>query len=291
MSLLRRLIVVLTVLIVTPTYSAPLAVVDGAQFPAWLEHGGARQPVKPGMALNDGDVLHTGTEGRIFLGLDDGSTIKLGENANFSVGRLNRRTEHGNATLFAALEVLKGAFRFTTDIVAGGRRDVRIRVGAATIGIRGTDVWGRSNDEKDFICLIEGQITLTAENRETTLREPLAFFNKLKGAASDPIGKLDLPRLAKLAEETEMATGNGTARTGGLWKVNVFSSPYLREAMLVQARLRTQGYPAELSMSKPEGRERYLLRIENILDKEGAESLAIRIKTQFGFDAVAGDGF
>ena len=45
----------------------------------------------------------------------------------------------------ASLDVLSGAFRFTTQALTKfrGERDVKVRIVKITAGIRGTDLWGK----------------------------------------------------------------------------------------------------------------------------------------------------
>ena len=123
----------------------PAAVVEGVQMPAWVERaeaGGVRKiPVVPGMQLKAGDKLVTGSGSRLQVKLAEGSTVKLGENGSLQL----RELEPSKSLFKAALGVLEGAFRFTTDALAKNRRrEVSISVATVTAGIRGTDLWGKS---------------------------------------------------------------------------------------------------------------------------------------------------
>ena len=69
----------------------------------------------------------------------------------------------------------RGAFRFTTSVL-GRQREIRARVGTATIGIRGTDVWGKHEDSRDFVVLLEGQIEIERDGRSVAMSEPLSLF-------------------------------------------------------------------------------------------------------------------
>jgi hypothetical protein len=103
------------------------------------------------------------------------------------------------------LNVLQGAFRFTTEATAQDiGREVDIKVRSITAGIRGTDLWGRSNAERDLVCLIEGRITVAAAGAPAvTMSQPLDFFQKPRGAPARPVGKVDARQLAEWALETE----------------------------------------------------------------------------------------
>src|SRR5258705_9198129 len=141
--------------------AAQAAVMGGVKMPAWVERDGRKLPVLPGMQLKAGDKLTTGGGSRLQVRLAEGSVVKLGEN-----GSLQLRELEPSKTLFkAALGVLEGAFRFTTDLAAKNRRrDVSISVATVTAGIRGTDLWGKSAPDRQIVCLIEGKVEAAGPN-------------------------------------------------------------------------------------------------------------------------------
>ena len=106
--------------------SLPDAVVDTVQMPAWLQRSGRQVPLAPGQEIHAGDRVLTGEGARAYLKLGEGSTVKLGASAQFTFER-----EPAEPALFkAAMNVLTGAFRFTTAAVQKlRRRDVAIRRG------------------------------------------------------------------------------------------------------------------------------------------------------------------
>ena len=91
--------------------AAPAAVVDSVQMPAWVERAGKQIPAAPGMELIATDTLRTGAGARLYVKLAEGSIVKLGENARLQL--LDLVPERGGV-FRAALNVLAGAFRFTT---------------------------------------------------------------------------------------------------------------------------------------------------------------------------------
>src|SRR5664279_4939853 len=67
------------------------------------------------------------------------------------------------------------------------QRAINVRIATITAGIRGTDLWGSSDAERDLICLLEGRITVfhpLDQGRE--MSEALSFYVAPKGAAPDP---------------------------------------------------------------------------------------------------------
>jgi hypothetical protein len=134
----------------SPVTDQPAAVVQGVVMPAWLERSGTRQPVVPGMVLQERDRIVTGANARILLTLPEGSSVKLGESAQLDLDSLSARQEGGSVFLKSALNVVVGAFRFTTSALnkVNNRRDVSIRLATVTAGIRGTDLWGKQGGDK-----------------------------------------------------------------------------------------------------------------------------------------------
>ena len=218
-------------------------VVEAVQYPAWLERGGNAVPLTPGTALQAHDRLRTGANARVQLKMPEGSAVKLGENAQFVIERVEDR-----GVFRAALSVIAGAFRFTTDAARKAtKRDVTIQVKNATAGIRGTDLWGKSTDERDIVCLLEGKITVGSEGHPTvTLDQPLDFYQKPRDGAP-AVAKVDQAQIDQWARETEISADAAAARSGGKWRVMAAKFPTRDEALLVNRSLRSGGYPSEVS--------------------------------------------
>jgi len=267
--------------------AAPAAVVEGVQMPAWVERAGIgavrRLPLAPGMELRGGDELRTGVGARVYVKLAEGSLVKLGENASLRI--LEIAPERGGF-FKAALHVLEGAFRFTTDLLAKQRRrEVSIRVANVTAGIRGTDLWGKSVPEKQVVCLIEGKVEVGAEGEAPVLMDaPRQFYQRLKGA-TQPIGFVDATQLAQWALETEIADGGGAARRGGKWKLTLARAGTQGGALEVYDRLRDAGYAAEIHPVKSKDGHDYLVRISHLPTKGDAEALAERLRGTAGVEA------
>jgi hypothetical protein len=267
-----------------PALAAPAAVVEGVQMPAWVERAGIgvvrRLPLAPGMELRGGDELRTGVGARLYIKLAEGSLVKLGENASLRI--LELAPERGGF-FKAALHVLEGAFRFTTDLLAKERRrQVSIRVATVTAGIRGTDLWGKSVPDKQVVCLIEGTIDVGAEGEApVVMDEPRQFYQRVKGE-TQPIGFVDPTQLAQWARETEIADGRGAARSGGRWKVTLARAGTQGEALEVYDRLRDAGYAAEIHPTKDNGERVYQVRISRLATRDDAEALAEQLRGTAG---------
>ncbi|HXJ08218.1 MAG TPA: FecR domain-containing protein [Burkholderiales bacterium] len=263
----------------------PAAVVEGVQMPAWVERaeaGGVRKiPVVPGMQLKAGDKLVTGSGSRLQVKLAEGSTVKLGENGSLQL----RELEPSKSLFKAALGVLEGAFRFTTDALAKNRRrEVSISVATVTAGIRGTDLWGKSAPNRQVVCLIEGKIEVGAQGESpVTMDQPLQFYRR-ESDVTQPVGIVDNAQLAQWAAETEIEKGRGAARRGGKWQVRLASGTNMDQVLKVYEKVRAAGYGAELGSAVVNEKRVYTARIRSLPSKGDAETLAEELKSKLGVE-------
>jgi hypothetical protein len=258
------------------------AVIEGVQMPAWVERDGRKMPVVPGMQLKAGDKLATGSGSRLQVRLAEGSVVKLGEN-----GSLQLKELEPSKTLFkAALGVLEGAFRFTTDLAAKNRRrDVSISVATVTAGIRGTDLWGKSAPDRQIVCLIEGKVEVAGPNETPyTMDQPRQFYRREKGV-TQALGLVEEAQLGEWAKETEIEKGKGAARRGGKWKVNLLSAPKQNAVLDVYDQVRAAGYGAEIFPTMAGEKRVYVVRINGLPSKAEAQALADRLKGKYGVGA------
>ena len=264
-------------LVALSALAAPAAVVESVQMPAWVDRAGKQLPAAPGMELIATDTLRTGPGARLYIKLAEGSLLKLGENAKLQL--LDLVPEKGG--LFrGALDVLSGAFRFTTDVLAKARsRDVKLRISTVTIGIRGTDLWGRSVKDNEIVCLIEGKIEVgAADEKPVVMDQTRQFYQRDKGK-TQPLSVITKEKLAELAQETEIESGKGAARRGGKWKVTLAQSQSKEAAGALLEKLHAAGYAAE---TRAQGTRAYAVRIVQLPSKAEAEALAAQLRGQHG---------
>jgi hypothetical protein len=240
---IRLALLIATLFALSGAHAGPVAKVEQVQYPAWLDRGGLAVPLTPGTALQPADQVRTGKNARVYIVLDEGSRVKLGEGARFEL-----ESAKTGSIFRASLNVLEGAFRFTTSAVGRlKKRDVAIKVANVTAGIRGTDLWGKSTSERDIVCLIEGDISVKSDTGgEVRMNQPLQFYQKPRGLAPLPVGKVDPDQLRKWGEETEIAPGAGTAREAGAWRVEAARFTSRDGALALTRALRGEGYPAEM---------------------------------------------
>ncbi len=267
----------LLALLAAPAAAQVAATVDGVQMPAWVVRAGNRVPVVPGMELRAGDEVHAGGGSRVVIRLAEGSVVKLGEN-----GKL-RFTELSPAREFfrGALNVLEGAFRFTTDLVAKERkREVSFRVSTVTVGIRGTDFWGRSRPGNEVVCLIEGAVEVAADGETPlTMDQPLQFYRRVD-SATQPVGVVAAQQLAQWQRETDIEAGKGAARVDGRFGVLVDTAADQGAALVLYDRVRAAGYPAEILPVRQGEKLVYPVRIRQLASEADARTVVERLRNE-----------
>jgi len=257
--------------------------VEGMVSPAWVERAAReRVPLEVGMTLRDQDRVVTGAGSRALLKLADGSAVKLGENAVLNLdGLAEKRDDRARKLVTASLDVVQGAFRFTTGIFSKltFERDVKIRVATVTAGIRGTDLWGKSDSERDLVCLLEGRISVShAQTGEITMAEPLTFFVAPRQQAPLPVDKVAEAQVLQWAAQTELDAVAGAARRGGRFRVDVSTATDRQAALRDYDALRRAGIPAVIRPVKSEADIEYRVRIANIASERDAQAVADKVK-------------
>lgn len=258
--------------------------VEALQMPAWVEHAsGERAPLAIGMRLANSDRIYTGPGSRALLRLVDGSEIKLGENGILALADLGTQKNQLQEVVTASLDVVKGAFRFTTRAVSKfrGQRDIKVRVVTVTAGIRGTDLWGKAADARDVLCLLEGEITVLRDAEAFTMNEPMSFYIAPRGKPAEPVARVSPQQLAEWTAETEIAAGKGVRR-GGKWRVYLAEVATQDDALKIYDALRAAGYTAEISPLKTDEAMAFRVRISNLTSRSEAERLGTALKGRFG---------
>lgn len=272
----RPLLLILAACIATPALAATaIGEVAQVQASAWVDRDSGTRALAPGMAVHSGDRIRTGANARVYLDLADGSRVKLGEYARFTVTSPSTAPQR---LLQGVFDLAEGAFRFTTGLVAGRnrQRDLSIRVGTATIGIRGTDVWGKASADRDLVALIEGRIEL-ARGGQLVPIAPMQVMDVEKSAAAS-VKPLDRPTLARLSAQTDIAPGAGaTAPKGsrGVW-VALDAVGTQHEALALLDTLEAAGMAAQVRVSGGGDATRYALRLGPYASEDDARAMAIR---------------
>ncbi|HEX5394017.1 MAG TPA: FecR domain-containing protein [Rhodocyclaceae bacterium] len=282
----RALVFLLSFLASFAAWGVPAASVDAVQLPAWRVRGEVSEPLAPGMELQNGDQVRTGSGARVYLKLAEGSTVKLGESARMSFYSRSLKP----ASFFrGAIDVAVGAFRYTTAQAAKLRqRDVAIRVGTTTIGIRRTDVWGKSDDGQDLVMLIEGRIEVKLAGGEPVeISDPLSVFVAPKGAAPLPLSTATEAELKSRSRETDLESSNGALHLSGRYALRLGDALDEASALGLYDQARIAGYPARIRPRRSESGWQYEVLVKGYASESEARRAAGPVGTALKVTATA----
>jgi len=281
-SFLYHFLLTINLLFASTVYAAG-GRIEALQMPAWFERQGVLSALKPGLILQPGDKLISGANARLLIKMDEGSLVKLGENAELNFDKLIPAEEE-QGFFEATLRLIKGAFRFTTSTLGKKRRrQVSVSIGSITAGIRGTDIWGSSTIDKDILCLIEGKITAKrAGEPEFQMKDPLSFYIVPKNKPALPVAPVPEGKLAKWANETELQEATGILSIDGKWAVNLMSVTNNASVRPVMASLTAAGYAAQIESTVIKGRNWYRLRVNGFKTRQDASAFAKTIEGTHG---------
>ncbi|WP_176785681.1 FecR family protein [Propionivibrio dicarboxylicus] len=128
--------------------------------PASIVTAGASRSARPGMTVEAGDQLVTGTQGRITVRFSDESVVQLSADSEFRIDQYaftGGRSDDDKGFF----SLVKGGFRTVTGLLGKiNRGTYRVTTQAATIGIRGTEYSARL-DNGLHVQVDHGEISLT----------------------------------------------------------------------------------------------------------------------------------
>jgi len=284
---MRRLfcafVLVLLTICTPPTHARYAAVVQQMHIPAWLQRDEQRYLLQPGVALKNGDQIITGAHSRIVLRLADGSAVKLGEHAVFLFNEA--QPGRSKTSLFhAALQLVKGAFRLTTGIFGkSSEHSVEVRIGAITVGVRETDIWGKVSEERELIALLNGKIQVQPLDKdEFEMNQPLTYYMQTQDGQAIPISAIQPDELAQWAEETELREGEGMLARGGKWVVNIMSFSSQQSADTQLRRLLKRGYPVKIEKISKDREAIYRIQITGFASMQDARAFALSLNESLG---------
>src|SRR5437773_3526178 len=120
-----------------PARAEPAGKVLSADGDALVLRGSQILRLFRGAAVESGDQIHTGSDGRVLVVFTDSGLVWIRGNSDFVVDEYSYAQGRREAAFFS---LLKGGARSVTGLI--GRRtrsNFRLRIPVATIGIRGTD--------------------------------------------------------------------------------------------------------------------------------------------------------
>jgi hypothetical protein len=175
-------IAVLVLLAVAGAAFANEGVIEYVDGQVSVEHVGDTFEATFGMAVSEGDVVATGSDGVAVVRLNDRSQVKLRENTRIRVESVGRQ---------AAIALRSGGvFSRVARQTTAAARDIRgfeVRTPTVVAGVRGTEffvAYGRTIDEAPdlWLCVNEGTVEVEIpQSGEATLVEEGEGINILAG--------------------------------------------------------------------------------------------------------------
>lgn len=163
--------------------TAPIGQVDRVQNSVTADNAGKVRALAVADPLYFGEVLTSTADARLEATLADETQITLGENSSLVIDEFiyEPGTEGGSL----AVKVLEGTFLFVGGKVEGPTGgNVEISTPFATLGIRGTTVWGGPLDGAFAVFVAAGEVTVTNAGQTVTLTPNMG--TTITDAASPP---------------------------------------------------------------------------------------------------------
>lgn len=288
MHIFRRFIFGLALVLLSTSLLAEYVVkVNAMNYPARVIRNHQILALMPGFQFRAGDLLRTGQGGRVLLQLADGGAIKLGESARFLVDSAGMKDVQGETYPAPAFQVLRGAFRYSSSIFgnASATNHFYIKIGAVTTGVRSADVWGSSSLEQDLVALIEGAITIDAdEESRVILEQALDFYVKPKGEARLPVAQVDPDQLQHWMNKTELDEAVGIAAQGGEWSLVLVSLTDMTNVERAIKDFHEKGFAVQRKSVVRAGKTLHRLLLPGFVSIQDAVNARSRIADNLGID-------
>ena len=275
-----------SLLLLLPQLLNASVIVEKIQMPAWLVKDNHKSALLPGTKLTQGDTILTGEASKVYLQLEEGSRIKIGSNGKFEIASIRKAETQAfqqNNIFTAVFNVIKGAFRFTTnELFKNSSRNININVGTVTAGIRGTDLWGRSEQDNDLVCLIEGNISITRDGiNETVLNEPSTYVTAESSTALSSIQYVSDEELSQWAATTEISENGVYITATSKYTVQLLSVKKRSAAELLSKKINNAGYASQIYEASLNNQKWYRVSVTGFVSLDGARVFASQIIGKF----------
>ena len=284
MKLMKPCLFLLSIIFPVQLWAVNYADVKAMQMPAWIQHSnGYTEALKPGMKIQSGDQLISGQNSRILVRLKEGSQIKLGENAQLNFNKL-QISKIDKSLLEAAVDLVQGAFRFTTTVFGNNKkRNIQVNIGVISVGIRGTDIWGKSNSKEDLVALLEGSVDVQRAGEPVfNMSDALSYYLVPKNKHANAITMLSQEQLTQWALETEIFDGGGVLIKNGMWTVYLMSLDSLKATSPVIKQFAKAGYATDVEKFSSLGRDWYRIKITGFKSRVDAKMFAVSVDGLYG---------
>lgn len=251
------------------------------QPPAWIDRDGHREALRPGSAIQPGDLLETGDGGRLQLEFDDASVLQLGERSRLVLEELAASGDAATpGPLQGLLSLPQGQLRFSGDPMRP--REIGLAAGRLQIRLHDSDLWAAANAPRDLACLLQGGAEVAGSHSPAlALDATQPCVGSGDGSAAEPVPTGDDAIAAALAQ-TEANPAQASLHQDGRYRVVLASVGTQAQADREIARLSTLGYPLDALPQPAQGQTRYRLAIGGLPDHAQAKQLVQALKQRLG---------
>lgn len=124
--------------------------------------------LRQGDNVNQGDTVSTGPASSLVMKFDDGQVAALTANSRMTITAYQYNAPVGTGSVL--LSLVQGGMRTLTGLIGRNSPNrVTYRAGAATIGIRGTDVTIATAEGNVVVSVTDGAIAFTFNNQTITI--------------------------------------------------------------------------------------------------------------------------
>lgn len=145
-----------------------------------------------GMDINEGDRVKTGSDGRIEVGLQDGSRLTIGNNTEMEITRFLLDKDRRSATIFIQGKLRAAIAKFS------GKTNMRVKTPTAVAGVRGTDFIVMNEGKANVLFGQEGSVEVKGKDKEAVALVPDTMTENTQGHA--PIAPVKVEPNTPLAD-------------------------------------------------------------------------------------------
>lgn len=160
----------------------------------WLLHSDeTKEKLRIGLAVRQGDSIHTAHQSTATIKFNDESTITVKQSSQVNIEEY--RWDEKNKSGISIIDFIKGTFRAISGLIAEAEpENYAIKTPVATIGVRGTDFGARYCESHTcviqsgedsltlsqgiYIGVLDGQISITSNAHETLVDAGNAIYQK-----------------------------------------------------------------------------------------------------------------
>lgn len=150
------------------------------------------------------DLLATKSGAKLRVRFIDDSKLTLAENTKVLVDRYVYDPDAGEGT--ALLRTLEGAFLFVGGLIERAPyADIKVVSPVATLGIRGTTVWGGLIDGQYGVLVLDGVVTIANDAGEVTLGAGQGTAIRDQTTAPGPAKRWPAEKVARALSQMEIS--------------------------------------------------------------------------------------